>query len=133
MTAEDKVTECLAKYGIVREADVIAYCVAAGYTERAVKTAIQKMEKQKKIYRVVHDRLKPVGVYFRLKEQAETEEKRSAEAFMLPNPNLNERERKLYCLDVDFLNLVKELDNEWYQEELERFNLKYGVTQKKGS
>ncbi|MEM3459273.1 MAG: hypothetical protein QXN36_01615 [Candidatus Bathyarchaeia archaeon] len=67
------------------------------------------------------------------KPNRSVEEKRPAEVFIIPNPNLNEKERKLYRLDVDFLNIVKELDKEWFQKELDKFNLKYGVTQKKGS
>ncbi|MBS7616935.1 hypothetical protein KEJ45_07040 [Candidatus Bathyarchaeota archaeon] len=71
MVVEDKITEYLTQYGIVREADIIAYC-KNGYTERAVKKALEKLEKQGIIERIIHDKLKPVGIYFRLKREVKT-------------------------------------------------------------
>ncbi|MEM3551656.1 MAG: hypothetical protein QXV01_11270 [Candidatus Bathyarchaeia archaeon] len=60
--------------------------------------------------------------------------KPSAETFMLPNPNLTEKERKLYRYDVEYLSLLKQMANpsnpewdEFLKQEEREFKLKWGM------
>ena len=69
MEIEELITEYLFEYGNTKQSDLIAYVKnQTGISERRIKTIIGKLEKKGKIFRVIHIKLKPVSVYYSLKE-----------------------------------------------------------------
>lgn len=66
---EQAVREYLAEFGNTKEADLLAYIKREfDYSEAGSKKLVDRMESQKKIFRVVHSRLHPPGVYLTVKK-----------------------------------------------------------------
>ena len=69
MEIEEAILRYLFEYGDTRQSDIITYVESEfGYSTRQIKKIIGRLEKDSKIFRVVHTRLKPPAVYYSLKE-----------------------------------------------------------------
>ena len=72
MEIDTKVMEYLHEYGNTKESDLIDYLEREfEYSSRQIKKIIERMEKAGSVFRVVHDKLKPPGVYIGLNPKAE--------------------------------------------------------------
>jgi predicted methyltransferase len=66
------IMEYLHEYGNTKESDLISYVTREfDYSDRQIKHILGRMEKTENIFRVVHDKLKPPGVYIGLNQKAE--------------------------------------------------------------
>jgi len=67
--AEKAVLEYLAEFGDTRETDLIQFIVNEfNYSKRGSKKLIARLEKQEKIFRVIHVKLRPPAVYYSVEE-----------------------------------------------------------------
>ena len=74
MDIEEEIIMYLYEYGNAKESDIIGYGKQKfSYSSRGMKKVIDRMERNGKIYRVVHAKLKPPGVYLSLKEHVPLE------------------------------------------------------------
>ena len=72
MGIDNIVMEYLHAYGNTKESDLISYLEREfDYSDRQIKHILGRMEKTESIFRVVHDKLKPPGVYVGLNPKAE--------------------------------------------------------------
>jgi len=60
---EHDIISYLKKYGDTRECDLIRAMESLGYGERTIKKKISSLRKRRKIQDIIHDKLKPKGVY----------------------------------------------------------------------
>jgi len=74
---EKIVLSYLYQFGSTRENDLLSLIVReCGFSKRGSKKALDRLEKNKKIYRIVHEKLRPPGVYFRIEKYTPTEIKK---------------------------------------------------------
>lgn len=67
MEIDDKIMEYLYEYGNTKESDLIHYLEReSALSDRQIKKILERMEKANTVFRVVHDKLKPPGVYIAL-------------------------------------------------------------------
>lgn len=69
MDVEKAVLDYLSEYGDTKESDLVRFVVNEfSYSKRGSKKLIARLEKQEKIFRIVHSRLRPPSVYYSIKE-----------------------------------------------------------------
>jgi len=74
---EEEIAIYLYEYGNTKESDIISYGRQKfSYSSRGMKKVIDRMERDGKIHRVVHVKLKPPGVYLSIKEHVPLEIKK---------------------------------------------------------
>lgn len=62
---EEGVLQYLSEFSDTREADILQYIVNEHeYSKRGAKKLIKRMEKDKRIFRIVHVKLRPPAVYY---------------------------------------------------------------------
>lgn len=62
------IQDYLYEYGDTREQDLINYGKYELGSERGVKKALLRLEKHKRIFRIVHTKLRPPAVYYSIRE-----------------------------------------------------------------
>ncbi len=74
MDVEEEIRSYLYEYGNTKESDIISYGKQEfSYSQRGMKKVLGRMERDGKIYRVVHAKLKPPAVYLSLGEHTPIE------------------------------------------------------------
>lgn len=74
MDIEKEVVSYLLEYGDTRESDLVSWGTHKfDYSARGIKKVIERLVRDKKIFRVVHGQLRPPGVYFSVKGIRETD------------------------------------------------------------
>jgi hypothetical protein len=74
MDVEEAVPDYLFEYGDTKASDLLCYVRNEfGYSLRGAKKLIARLEKKGKIFRIVHSKLRPPGVYYSAKEHIPNE------------------------------------------------------------
>ncbi|MGA2309540.1 MAG: hypothetical protein ABSG57_08335 [Candidatus Bathyarchaeia archaeon] len=76
MEVEQAVLDYLSEFGNTRESDLLKYIqkhFKRAYSESGSKKVLDRLTEEGKVFRVVHTKLRPPGVYFSLKEQISPE------------------------------------------------------------
>lgn len=69
MEVNEAIANYLFEYGNTKRADLVSYIKEQfGYSDKQIRKILHKLETQGKIFRVVHDKLKPPAIYYSLKE-----------------------------------------------------------------
>lgn len=69
MDSEKTVIDYLAEFGNTKETDLLNYIKRTlGYSESGSKKLLERLQERGKIFRVVHTKLHPPGVYLSVKE-----------------------------------------------------------------
>lgn len=114
MDVEQAVLAYLTEFGNTRESDLLKYIqkhTQRAYSESGSKKVLERMTAEGKVFRVVHTKLRPPGVYLSLKEQISPELLKELLKYSV------EHEKNLFQL-IGTLELSRSANAEKLREEL---------------